>query len=152
VDILESKLFFRLIRSIDKETQHSKYVESYELNWAGSHTYGKQLQFLFLFQWLQFLGKQTVLTRPEKWRFLKNTKFDLHNHTEIHSMRSIRSVTDVLKIVIFLFHFPYWTVVMFRLIIHVQKSHATHYLRVLELLFSWMQCNIKPTNSAVSGV
>jgi hypothetical protein len=47
VVILESRLLIHLIRSIDKETQHSKNVESYDLNWAGSHTNGKQLQFLF---------------------------------------------------------------------------------------------------------
>jgi len=39
----------------------------------------KKLLFVFRFHWLQFLGKQTVLTCPDKsfpwWRFLKNRKF-----------------------------------------------------------------------------
>ena len=98
VDFWESRFLIHLIRFVDKETQYSKHVESYDINWAGSHTYGEQLQFLFRFQWLQFMGKQTVLKRPDKWRFLKKRKFYLHIHTEIHSMRSTRSVTEYLNL------------------------------------------------------
>jgi hypothetical protein len=47
-------------------------------------------------------------------------------------MRSLMSVTDIHKFFILLLRSPYWTVVIFSLIINVQRIRATHFLPALD--------------------